>query len=171
MIEVITRPLDIMRARILRHSMKIEALRKLFTERILRNNVTVALSLILNALLMLFCPLWMLMIAPSILSMLHLIESINAFHDVAAPPPRKKDEHCKKNIHRALVIFCLCFFVLRTDFGAPITFFLLVLVASFFVAAFVNKFSVVNDIFLPSFFFIFTQNFSPFYSPHCVRKT
>ncbi len=113
MVEALARPLDLLRAKILRHSVKIEALRHIFVERSLRNNVTVAFSLILNALLMIFCPLWMLMIAPSLLGMLHLIESLHAFHDVAAPHEFKSDAARKKNINRGLLIFCVGFFLLR----------------------------------------------------------
>lgn len=113
---VLLRPLDIIRARILRKSVKFSLLKWVFVCRHVRSNCIVSFSIILNLVLMVYCPLWTLLIAPSILGMAHLIESLSSFHDVASPRELKEVAAVKKRAHQGLGIFCLVFFCFRLIF-------------------------------------------------------
>src|SRR5690606_22743051 len=109
------RPLDTIRARIIRHSLRVNFLRT-FASRYFRSNCILSLSIILNLILMVCCPLWTLLIAPSILGMAHLMESLSSFHGMAAPRELKEMGAVKKRTHQALGFFCLVFLSFRLIF-------------------------------------------------------
>ncbi len=110
------RPLDLARAKILRQTLKITLFRNAFSTRYYRSNVIVGLSILLNILLMVYFPLWTLLIAPSILGTAHLIESLGSFHPTACP--RLADDGvAKRRANRALFLFCLSFLSFRIIFA------------------------------------------------------
>lgn len=113
---VLLRPFDVIRARILRHSLRVSFFKRTFVHRHVRSNCIVGGSIILNVILMVYCPLWTLLIAPSILGKAHLIESLSSFHDIASPRELKELAAVKKRTHQALAIFCLVFLSVRLIF-------------------------------------------------------
>lgn len=107
---MLARPLDLIRNRALRQTMRLSWLRRVFTERSLRNAITLLLCMIVNLFFMLYCPLWVLMLAPSILGIPHYIESISSFHSCAS---LSANPSIKKLVNQSLLITSCLFLLTR----------------------------------------------------------
>ena len=107
------RPLDFLRARLLSHSLRVRPLRKIFDSRLLRSLSMVVASFALNFLLMLYLPLWTLLVVPGILGMGHFIGSLSTFHQTAAPLQYAHDPLTQRRTQSTLFYACGVFGILR----------------------------------------------------------
>lgn len=107
--ETLLRPLDLVRAQLLGWTLRIDAFHRVFRSRVWRHALLVTAGFITNAVAMFYFPLWTLLLVPSFLGALHLVESLSTFHETAAPQVLQNNNSIERKTSVALVIFCLCF--------------------------------------------------------------
>lgn len=89
--------------------MGVSIFRKLFKDRAYRNIITIIVCLGINLVLMHYCPLWVLMLAPSILGIPHYIESLSSFNACSKDNPNEQNPRLIN--HSLLFISCIFLFL------------------------------------------------------------
>jgi hypothetical protein len=109
----VLRPLDILRACILSYSLRNRFIRSIFISRYFRTLTLFGMSFFLNLVLMLYFPLWTLVLVPGLLGMPHLINSLGTFHQTASPPEWVENSNIRKKITNILLLSSISIATLR----------------------------------------------------------